>query len=612
MKFCLRHLVIPLVPLIAFACESGTSSSSDATGGSGGTGGTGETGGSAGLGGSGPGEGSHLVDDFEDGNELNELGTGWYAYSDQDAEGASRVTGRGPDASIIGAEGNASSYALSVEFTLDRGAYQWDPFVGVGFSVPASTDASSYAGFSYSYRGAGHAVRFETSQITDYDFYVFSVPASATWTRVTIPFANLSQAGYGEPAAWEPTLLTNVNWHIVGPDGSSGTFELDDVYFETSAAVDRGPKNLTVLPAAPPAKTELGDILIDTPLQQKAMAQLNRGYNLTNWLEDGRFESFEFDEKYVENLAKAGFQGLRLPIDLDQYVTDVTGTGTDVSLTLHEDLWSILDSFDEWTERHGLSFTIDYHQYDKSFTFSDTAGVDQAVALWRAVAAHFKDSPRDDIYFELLNEPELSVGASNVLPRSAWTPVAQRMIDAIRSEDTTHTIIFGDVNWYGIHELAARTPFADDNIVYSFHSYEPFIFTHQGADWAEQASTRDVPFPYTPERWSEYASDFGLTTNQPQWIWSQFRSYNVQGTPEALYNRVAVAKAWAVKHQVPVICNEFGAYDRRSRMEDRVSYYSHLIGIFEELEIPWQHWFMIMNDAGEVAPEYVEAFRLDQ
>ena len=151
---------------------------------------------------------------------------------------------------------------------------------------------------------------------------------------------------------------------------------------------------------------------------------------------------------------------------------------------------------------------------------------------------------------------------------------------------------------------------ADDNIVYSFHSYEPFIFSHQGADWAGQASTHDVPFPYTPERWSEYSTDFGLTTAQPQWIWDQYQNYYVNGTVEAMYNRVAKAKAWGVEHQVPVICNEFGVYDRSSRLEDRVAYYTALIGIFEELQIPWQHWFMIMGEDGTVIPEYQEAFGL--
>jgi hypothetical protein len=72
-----------------------------------------------------------------------------------------------------------------------------------------------------------------------------------------------------------------------------------------------------------------------------------------------------------------------------------------------------------------------------------------------------------------------------------------------------------------------------------------------------------------------------------------------------------VAKKWGIDHGVPVICNEFGAYDRTSKLEDRVAYYDALLGMYADLEIPWQHWFMIMSDDGTIAPEYIDAFGLD-
>jgi len=47
------------------------------------------------------------------------------------------------------------------------------------------------------------------------------------------------------------------------------------------------------------------------------------------------------------------------------------------------------------------------------------------------------------------------------------------------------------------------------------------------------------------------------------------------------------ARRWAVAHSVPMIRNEFGASDAKSQLSDRVRYYSDLIGIFDELQIPW-------------------------
>ena len=49
-----------------------------------------------------------------------------------------------------------------------------------------------------------------------------------------------------------------------------------------------------------------------------------------------------------------------------------------------------------------------------------------------------------------------------------------------------------------------------------------------------------------------------------------------------------------------------------ARLEDRARYYTDLVGIFDELEIPWQQWFMVMDAEGNVIPEYRSAFKLGE
>ena len=56
----------------------------------------------------------------------------------------------------------------------------------------------------------------------------------------------------------------------------------------------------------------------------------------------------------------------------------------------------------------------------------------------------------------------------------------------------------------------------------------------------------------------------------------------------------------------------FGAYDGTSRLEDRVRYLTDVVSIFEELQIPWQQWFMTMDKNGAVVPEYTTAMHLGQ
>jgi hypothetical protein len=51
--------------------------------------------------------------------------------------------------------------------------------------------------------------------------------------------------------------------------------------------------DMTVMPASPPADTAIDSIAIAILLQAKAMAQLNRGHNITNWLEQTGFMTMD-------------------------------------------------------------------------------------------------------------------------------------------------------------------------------------------------------------------------------------------------------------------------------------------------------------------------------
>ncbi|HYO97245.1 MAG TPA: cellulase family glycosylhydrolase [Polyangiaceae bacterium] len=614
----LTRFFIPVVPLAATlaalalvaGCESSDKCDDDATGDGGRSAGC-EPSGEAGAGGAFDGV---VVDDFEDGDSLPLVGAGWFSYTDVINGGASTLTFTGAAGAAIAmnGEGYRSQRSLEVAYTLDRGALTYSAFVGFGVALgtqAAPYDISEHTNISYTYRGGAHRLRLETFGVTDYDYHGVAVPASTAWKTVKLPIAQMAQEGWGTPVAFNPTRVGNLSFEIRGDDGSSGQLSVDDLAFE-STELPRVP-DLVVQPAAPPAELPIDSIAIENPLQAKAEILLDRGYNITNWLEQERFDGFRYDEAFVEQLAAAGFKSLRLPIDLDLYVTARSGTADTLELTVDDDLFVILDNFAEWTLTHGLSLTIDYHQYDRSLVLADPDSINEVVLLWGMVAEHFADDPREDLFFELMNEPELSIGGA-APTQAQWTESAERMVAAIRAVDDVHTIIFGDIEWYGIGPLSRREPLSDPNVIYAFHTYEPFIFTHQGADWTDIPATHDIPYPYTPERWSEYSTDLGFGQFTPSWLRQAAQDYYRTGHRSATWNRVVAAKRWAVENNVPVICNEFGAYDRTARLEDRARYYTDLIGIFEELSIPWQHWFMIMDAQGEVIPEYRAAFRLDE
>ena len=550
--------------------------------------------------------GNLVIDNFESGARH------WYPFTDQTNGGDSVIT-TPPDGvtgiEMVG-EGYASPTSMQIDATFDQGSLTYPPYIGVSVNV-ADVDWTTFAGVTYVYHGPAHTIRLETTDVKDYDFHGKKLPAASQWTAVEIRLDEVAQEGWGEPVAFDPAHVQNLSFHEQGTTGDSSSLVIDDLTAVATVAPPSTTPDMSILPPAPPAKQEISGE-VTNPLQAKALQYLNRGINLSDWLEAGPFEGFDYDDTYVANLAAAGFQALRLPIDLGRYVTQ------EDPLVLDEDLWLILDSFDTWTSTSGLSLTIDWHEYDGSFDADDPQYVAFMAAVWGAVAEHFATSPREDLFYELINEPALSAG-SNLDPsetgpsRESLTAFAESMIAAIRAHDTTHTLLFGDYNWSGIDDLSSRdTLLSDDNVVYVFHNYDPFLFTHQGASWTDLASAHDIPWPYSEDRWSEFYRDFGLSASTPSWLLQQLRSYNTLGNQNYLYNRMGKAKQWSITHDVPVVCNEFGPYEAKAQHEDVIRYYTDLIEVFEELDVPWQVWWNVLDqDTGQVPADLAAAMHLN-
>ena len=551
-----------------------------------------------------------LVDDFEDGNNHSEnLGptSFWYTYSDSEQSpnaGASVITTPLDEEGniTVAPTDNGSKYAFQVNYTLDVGDYPYEPYVGWGVQLPEDEANAKFGGITYWYKGGAHEIHIEVSDVLDYDVHLAKMPASRVWKQATVRFKDLVQGGWGEEVVFNAANLKAISFQAKGSKTkvTSDSLIIDNLYLQDTSEVAPDEKDMTINPATPPAKATYTaeEITVSTPLQEKAMKYLDKGVNFTNWLEnaDGKFKKFEFGEADVKLLSESGFKSLRLPIDLDLYannrdkfVADTTGA---TALEFDDEaLFTVLDSFVEWTAKYNMSFVIDYHEYDNSYNKTSSVKptyMKMMAEVWKHVATHYADNEREDLFFELLNEPDMTSGA---VTADNWTKAAQGMIDSIRSVDKKHTILFGDIKWYSADELAKRTaPLNDDNVVYVIHTYEPFAFTHQGGSWTDYATIKNLPFPYDPEKWSECSGDFGVNKSTKSYVKTAIKNYYKTGNKETIFNLVLKAKKWAGKHQVPLIINEFGALNLRSTAESRLNYLTAMREISEELQVPLTHW----------------------
>lgn len=133
------------------------------------------------------------------------------------------------------------------------------------------------------------------------------------------------------------------------------------------------------------------------------------------------------------------------------------------------------------------------------------------IALWKEIAVHYADEPTV-IGYGLINEPVVpQVKVDGIADKDATLEqlkdLDQRIADAIRSVDDNHMLFvecllswfdpddYNSTDWNLMSIPETQFTIDDQNAVYEFHFYEPFIFTHQGADWMWQYTDTTSIYP---------------------------------------------------------------------------------------------------------------------
>ena len=134
----------------------------------------------------------------------------------------------------------------------------------------------------------------------------------------------------------------------------------------------------------------------------------------------------------------------------------------------------------------GLNVILDLHNYEELMSDPEGNRV-RFAALWRQIAAEFRNAPAN-LWFELTNEPNNRLNDATLL--GVLTPA----LAEVRATNPTRAVIVGGQSWSGIDSLATLTLPDDPYIVPTFHYYDPFDFTHQGADWVRPSPPRGRRF----------------------------------------------------------------------------------------------------------------------
>lgn len=252
------------------------------------------------------------------------------------------------------------------------------------------------------------------------------------------------------------------------------------------------------------------------PQDSQAEFPVKRCINLANALNapvEGEW-GYRIAETDLQTIAAAGFDTVRVAIDWHSHTSD------DGPYVVDPDYFARIDEVIDQSLAAGLNVIIDMHDYD-ALKREPELHAARAVGIWRQIAERYQDYP-DSLIFEPVNEPIYELSGER------WFALAERLVAAIRETNPTRTLIIGGDDWSSLDGLMRLKLPDDPYLVATFHYYEPFDFTHQGAEWFEGAPPVGTGF-------------------------------GTQREIRAVQRDMTRAAAWARRNRTPLFLGEFGA-----------------------------------------------------
>ena len=315
-----------------------------------------------------------------------------------------------------------------------------------------------------------------------------------------------------------------------------------------------------------------------------------KGINLGGWLSQCEHSREHHDsfitEKDIEQISRWGLDHVRVPVDYYIF-RDEDGNSL-------EEGFGLVEKCLEWCGKYNLNMILDLHKTagyifdEKSIPFfSDKALQDKFVELWADFAKRY-GKYHDRLCFELLNE---------VVDESlseTWNDIAARAIGAIRAVTKDMRIIIGGAKHNSPSCVKNLRAPVDKNMAFTFHCYEPIIFTHQAAYWVEgMPADFALDFPVDFDLAREYTAKY-LGEEQKELF---DRTEKAVIDKEFFKRLFAEAVSVAEKYDVPLYCGEYGVIDR-APLDATVSWFEAMHGAFEESGIPRAVWTYKGKDFG--------------
>ena len=282
----------------------------------------------------------------------------------------------------------------------------------------------------------------------------------------------------------------------------------------------------------------------------------------------GPDEAIAFWDKYlhayitqadIHYLKSIGVNSIRLPFSYRLF-TDETYLGASNPNRGFE----LMDPVVKWCKAEGLYVILDMHcapggqtgdNIDDGvgypFLFESEANQAQTVAIWKRIAAHYKDETTV-MGYDLLNEPIAHYFDKNKF-NPMLEPLFKRITKALREVDKNHLVFLGGAQWDSNFKVFGA-PF-DSKLVYTFHKYWTKTTQDVIQEYVDFRDKYNVPI---------YCGETG--ENNDQWV-TEFRQLlekNNIGYHYWPYKKMD-AKAGVITFDQPAAYEQVIAYEKADR-----------------------------------------------
>ena len=295
-------------------------------------------------------------------------------------------------------------------------------------------------------------------------------------------------------------------------------------------------------------------------------------------LTQGDFEHFDsyITEEDVKRIKEWGFDHLRL--GFDQIVLEESPG------KYRERVFRKIDEFIGWCGKHKINVVLNLHKaignycdIKENVELLDDDGLQRRfIDLWLEIERRYHDF--SGLAFEILNEVR-------DLDPGKWNDLADRTVKAIRERNPDRWVVIGSTCWNSPGKLKDLKVWDDPKVVYTFHMYAPFEFTHQRGVLQHEPLYCNMVLEYPSADVERYRTcrRLGWYAENPypnaKAIDKAFLAENLRGAFE-----------FAKAHPDKILWNgEFGTI-RHAPPASRVAYMRDVVSLCREHGIPYCVW----------------------